>query len=53
MAIAYVFVVRKTNPMVERKHEEIEQLMHVSGQEESEFMNFVPVLHSASSVRFI
>lgn len=53
MAIAYVFVVRKTNPIIERKDEEIEQFMRVSGQEESEFTNFIPVLHSASSIRFV
>lgn len=53
LSIAYVFIVRNTNPMVERKDEEIEQLMHDNGQKGSEFTNFIPVLHEATSVCFI
>lgn len=49
----YILVLRKENPLVKRKDDEIEHLMHYNGQIQSEFTNFIPVMRSTSSVKLI
>jgi hypothetical protein len=49
----YILVLRKDNPIVKRKDDEIERLMRLNEQNESEFTNFVPVMRNPSSVKLI
>jgi hypothetical protein len=52
-SIAYVFVLRKSNSLVKRKDNKIEQIMYTNGQHESDFTNFIPVIPNSSSFKLI
>jgi hypothetical protein len=51
--IGYILVLRKDNPIVKRKDDEIERLMRLHGQNKTEFTNFIPVMCNTSLVKFI
>ncbi len=51
--VVYIFIVRKSSPLVKRKDDKIEQLMRRYGQIESEFTNFIPVMADPSSIKLI
>ena len=53
MDVGYLFIIDKTNPLAKRKDEQIEQLMMLGEQSESEFTNFIPVIQSSSSVKLV
>jgi hypothetical protein len=42
--VAYVFVVRPTNPLTVRKDDEVEGSMRLAEQVESQFTNFIPAM---------
>jgi hypothetical protein len=48
-----MFIIDKTNPLAKRKDEQIEQLMMLGEQSESEFTNFIPVIQSPSSIKLV
>lgn len=53
LLVGYVLVLRKDNPIVRKKDDEIEVLMPVKGQKQSEFSNYIPIMLDASSVRIV
>lgn len=53
MDVGYMFIINKTNTLAKRKDEQVEQLMMLAEQSESEFTNFIPVIQSPSSVKLV
>lgn len=53
LTTGYILVRRKENPIVKLKDDEIERLMQLNGQNDSEFTNFIPVMRNISSVKLI
>jgi hypothetical protein len=51
--VGYMFIIGKTNSLAKRKDEQIEQLMMLGEQSESEFTNFIPVIQSPSSIKLV
>lgn len=49
--IGYVLILRRDNPIVKRKDDEIETVMQAKGQTQINFSNYVPIFLDASYVR--
>lgn len=51
LSVGYIILLKKSNLLVQRKDNEIEQLMQTKGQLKSDFTNFISVMLDASSHR--
>ncbi|MEM7112379.1 MAG: HNH endonuclease signature motif containing protein [Chloroflexota bacterium] len=50
LLIGYVLVLRGSNPIIQKKDDEIEMLMKTKEQQQSDFSNYVPVMIDTSSI---
>lgn len=53
LMIGYVVILRKENPILKRKDDEIETMMQVRGQTQSIYSNFIPIMLDAKYFRFV